>query len=148
LENPVAPPYNIILKDTGPPTLIDFGWAQDKAHVAKDFVLLECNLRFLTLQTEVRPEEVESFSGWIAWDAAPPSGLGTYIQGRVGLIQRLRKKAAEVFPAGTDWNREYVAPLFVVAVGLLRFAPQLGNQQAAVRLVLSAAGYLTRVFDL
>jgi hypothetical protein len=141
-------PGNIILKSRGAPTIIDFGWAQNRAHVAKDFVLLECNLRFLTLRTEASEREVESFSGWIVWDSTPPTGLSSYLQGRVSLIQRLRRKAAVVFPTGTDWDREYVAPLFLVAVGLLRFAPQLGNQQAAVRFVLSAAAYLVRVLRL
>jgi hypothetical protein len=141
-------PGNIILKTRGAPTIIDFGWAQERAHIAKDFVLLECNLRFLTLRTETRGDEIESFSNWIAWDATPPAGLGSYLQGRVDLIQRLRRKAGEVFPAGTDWDREYVMPLFLVAVGLLRFAPQLGNQHAAVRFVLSAAGYLARALRL
>jgi hypothetical protein len=141
-------PGNIILKTRGAPTIIDFGWAQERAHIAKDFALLECNLRFLTLRTEVRGEEIESFSNWIAWDETPPAGLGAYLQGRVDLTQRLRRKAAEVFPAGTNWDREYAVPLFLVAVGLLRFAPQLGNQQAAIRFVLAAAAYLTRALNL
>jgi len=42
-------PGNIVYTRGGRPAIIDFGWASDKAHVAKDFVLLECNLRFLFL---------------------------------------------------------------------------------------------------
>lgn len=141
-------PGNIILKKTGMPTIIDFGWAQGKAHIAKDFVLLECNLRFLTLRTELREDEVQRFSEWVRWGDTPPAKMGGYLQGRVKLIERLRQKAMAVFPDGTDWDREYVVPLFLVAVGLLRFAPQLGNQQAAVRLVLSTAAYLTQVLQL
>lgn len=137
-------PGNIILKSKGAPTIIDFGWAREKAHIAKDFVLLECNLRFLTLRTEVREAELDSFSTWISWDQTPPTELGAYLQGRVDLIQRLRRKAAEVFPSRSDWDREYVMPLFLVAFGLLRFAPQLGNQQAAVRFVFAAAAYLVQ----
>jgi hypothetical protein len=138
-------PGNIVLTPSGQPAIIDFGWAQDKAHVAKDFVLLESNLRFLTLRPQVNPEEAERFADWVAWDSPPPAGLNDYLQGRIGLIERLRQKAAEVFPKGTDWDREYVVPLFLVALGLLRFAPQLGNQQVAVRFVLSSAEYLARV---
>lgn len=136
-------PGNIILKHQGAPTIIDFGWAQERAHIAKDFVLLECNLRFMTLRTETREGEIEAFSNWIGCDANPPADLSEYIQGRVDLIKGLRQKAVAIFPEGTDWNREYVVPLFLVAVGLLRFARQISNQQAAVRFVMAAATYLT-----
>lgn len=102
----------------------------------------------MTLRTEVRGDEIESFSTWIAWDQTPPADLGAYLKGRVDLIQRLRRKAAEVFPSGTDWDREYLVPLFLVGLGLLRFAPQLGNQQAAVRFVVAAAAYLTQALKL
>src|SRR5436190_19418209 len=103
---------------------------------------MACNLRVLTLRPQVRPAEIESFEDWIAWDAPPPSGLSDYLNGRMKLIRSLREKAAEVFPEDTDWEREYIIPLFFVAFGLLRFAPQLGNQQAAMRFVLSLARHI------
>ncbi|WP_437914822.1 phosphotransferase [Sorangium sp. So ce302] len=139
-------PGNVILRDHGLPTIIDFGWAQDRAHVAKDFVLLECNLRFLTLRTELRTDEVEPFARWVGWNSDPPEQLCDYLNTRINMIRRLREKAAEVFPGDTNWNQEYVAPLFLVAMGLLRFAPQLGNQQAAVRFVELTANFLTDAF--
>lgn len=138
-------PGNIILGEKDAPTIIDFGWACDKSHIAKDFVLLECNLRFLTLQTELPEQEIEAFAKWIGWNASQPS-VGKYLNARMKLIQDVRNKAAAVFPQGTDWDREYIAPLLLVAVGLLRFAPQLGNQLAAIRFVESAACYLARQF--
>jgi hypothetical protein len=87
---------------------------------------------------------LEAFVDWIAWDSPTPSGLGDYLDERTRLIRRLRGKAAEVFPEDTDWDREYIVPLFLVAFGLLRFAPQLGNQQAAVQFVLALTRYIAR----
>lgn len=141
-------PGNVILRDDEMPAIIDFGWARDRAHIAKDFVLLECNLRFLTLRAELRSEEVQNFSGWIGWKKPIPDGLNKYLKGRATLINKIREKASEVFPSGTDWDREYVIPLFIVAMGLLRFAPQLGNQQAAIYFVESTATYLAEKFEL
>lgn len=135
-------PGNVVLSRGGQPAIIDFGWALDRAHVAKDFVLMECNLRFLTLKPQVRPAEIDAFEDWIAWGSPPPPGLGEYLDGRIKLILLLRAKAAQVFPEDTDWGREYIVPLFFVAFGLLRFAPQLGNQQAAIRFVLSLARHI------
>lgn len=141
-------PGNVILRDEESPAIIDFGWACDRAHIAKDFVLLECNLRFLTLRAELRSEEVQTFSGWIGWKKPIPDGLSRYLKARASLISKLRDKASEVFPVATDWDREYVIPLFIVAMGLLRFAPQLGNQQAAIHFVECAANYLAEQFAL
>lgn len=135
-------PGNIVVSRGGQPAIIDFGWALDKAHIAKDFVLMECNLRFLTLRPQVRPSELEAFADWLSWGSPAPPVLSEYLGGRARLIRRLREKAAEVFPGDTDWEREYLVPLFFVAFGLLRFAPQLGNQQAAVLFVLALARHI------
>ena len=105
---------------------------------------MECNLRFLALRPQVKDEELERFAGWVAWNEPLPEGLGDYFRCRGELVRKLRRKAAEVFPDNTDWDREYLVPLFLVAFGLLRFAPQLGNQRAAVRLVLGLAQYVAQ----
>ncbi|HSN97652.1 MAG TPA: phosphotransferase, partial [Candidatus Nanopelagicales bacterium] len=139
-------PGNVILRDRSSPAIIDFGWAQNCAHIAKDFVLLECNLRFLMLRTEVRTDELEDFASWVGWNSAPPDRLGEYLRERAGLIVQLRAKAAAVFPDDTNWDEEYLAPLFLVAMGLLRFAPQLGNQLMAIRFVEATANALADVF--
>ena len=66
-------PGNIVL--TGEqPHIIDFGWAQDGAHIAKDFVLMECNLRFHTLRPQLNQNHVYALSDWIEWGAQIPDG--------------------------------------------------------------------------
>jgi hypothetical protein len=141
-------PGNIILKEGRLPTIIDFGWARDKSHITKDFVLLECNFRFITLRTELQAEEVQTFANWICCDSTPPERLGEYLQGRAKLIQLLRSKAKNVFPKETDWDKEYIIPLFIVALGLLRFVSQYSNQHAALCFVRSSATYLTHKLNL
>jgi Ternary complex associated domain 9 len=137
-------PGNIILRDRLP-AIIDFGWARDQSHIAKDYVLMECNLRFLSLRPQLRDEELDAFCRWVAWDDPIPEGLSEYLTGRCELIQGLRERAKTAFGDDTiDWVTEYLVPLFLVAFGLLRFAPQLGNQRAAVLSVTRLADYLAR----
>ena len=139
-------PGNIVLAD-GKPRIIDFGWAQDSAHIAKDFVLMECNLRFHTVRPQLRQADVHALSDWILWDEPIPKSLGGYASDRAKLIQQLREIAKNRFPDDVDWNWEYIAPLFLVSLGLLRFAPLLGNQQAAVRFTLNLSKTVNDLLD-
>ncbi|MEZ6032014.1 MAG: phosphotransferase [Planctomycetaceae bacterium] len=135
-------PGNIIVTSDHQPRIIDFGWAHDDAHIAKDFVLMECNLRFLFLRPQLASEEVDRMVDWIQWGAETPDRLSSYCKDRCSLILALRDLAQEALGEQTDWNREYLLPLFLVAFGLLRFAPQLGNQQAAILTVLALATHI------
>jgi len=139
---------NIILRDGGAPAIIDFGWSADRAHVAKDFVLMECNLRFLTLRPQVGEDELATFISAVAWESEPSPAQSEYLARRWALVKVVRDAARRVFASDTDWAREYLAPLFLVAFGLLRFAPQLGNQRAAVLFVQRLAGTLALALDL
>lgn len=142
-------PGNIVLTENQP-RIIDFGWAEDLAHVAKDFVLMECNLRFHTVRPQLNQRDVYLLSDWIGWNAEIPKGLGSYAESRAKLIDHLRKNARSILTQGrngdeVNWDWEYVVPLFIVAFGLMRVAPHLGNQQAAVRFVLSLSSYVARL---
>jgi hypothetical protein len=141
-------PGNVILRDGDPPAIIDFGWSATEAHIAKDFVLMECNLRFLTLRPQVAEADLAAFATWLAWDAPAPVVMCDHLADRSKLVQLVRRAAHQVFADDTDWDREYLAPLFIVTFGLLRFAPQLGNQRAAICLVESLAQHLANALDL
>jgi len=137
-------PGNIVLAREQP-RIIDFGWATDGAHVAKDFVLMECNLRFHTVRPQLTQQDVYGLSDWISWDAPIPGSLSQLAHRRAELICYLRSLAAQVLKStehSIDWDWEYIVPMFFVAFGLLRYAPQLGNQQAAVRFVLALATHI------
>lgn len=135
-------PGNIIVRDEDAPALIDFGWSVARAHVAKDFALMECNLRFLTLRASVADADLEAFSRTVAWEAALEGIRDEYLTRRWDLIQLLRQTATGLFAANTNWDREYLVPVFLVGFGLLRFAPQLGNQRAAIRFIEQLARHL------
>ena len=139
-------PGNVVLTDDQP-RIIDFGWARDSAHIAKDFVLMECNLRFHTVRPELNQRDVHALSDWIKWDTPIPEALVRYTRDRAELIQHVRDIAKRTFPKETNWEWEYIVPLFLVAFGLLRFAPQLGNQQAAVRFVLALGTEIGHILD-
>ncbi len=137
-------PGNVVLANDQP-RIIDFGWARDSTHVAKDFVLMECNLRFHTVRPQLNQRDAYVLSDWVAWDAPIPKDLGAYARRRAELIQHLRHSAKGIFERDgrkANWSWEYIVPLFFVAFGLLRFASQLGNQQAAVRFVLALATHI------
>ena len=136
-------PGNVILSK-GQVSLIDFGWSQDCVHIAKDFALLECNLRFLFLRPQLARADASLFSRWIGPEP-PPEGLSQYCTARAALIQSLRQAAAGVLQSGDDnsnWSWDYLVPLFFVALGLLRYDDNLGNQQAAMDFVLALADHL------
>jgi len=135
-------PGNIVITSDNQPRIIDFGWARDNAHIAKDFVLMECNLRFLFLRPQLASEEVDCLARWIQWGVETPDGLTRYCKDRCSLILALRALAREALGEQADLDREYLLPLFFVAFGLLRFAPQLGNQQAAILTVLALATHI------
>lgn len=139
-------PGNIVLTKQRP-RIIDFGWSQDRVHIAKDFVLLECNLRFHTVRPQLKQADVYTMSDWIAWGAPIPDELCTYGLERIKLIAQLRKIAEKSIASdgyAPEWDWEYLVPLFLVSLGMLRFSPLLGNQQAAVRFVLSLATHIDR----
>jgi hypothetical protein len=139
---------NIILRQDDVPAIIDFGWSSERAHVARDFALMECNLRFVTLRPQVGEAELESFSSALAWKPVREPALSGDLAARWGLVKIVRDAARAVFADDTDWSREYLVPLFLVAFGLLRFARQIGNQRAAVLTVERLAELLGSSPDL
>jgi hypothetical protein len=134
-------PGNIMYSQVGTPSVIDFGWANSNAHVAKDFVLLECNLRFTYLHGDVPLSDVVTLARWIRIE--PECGLlvdSAAIQAQ-RTIAEIRRKFVELGD-NTDGDLEYVVPLFFVAFGLLRFFDENWNQVSARRTVLELAQYI------
>jgi len=140
---------NIILRgDIDPPAIIDFGWSQREAHIAKDFVLMECNIRFLTLAPYIKDSDLKTFCGWVSEHQAKPTLTERYLQTRMILVEALRGYAHDALGPGINWDLEYLAPLFFVGFGLLRFAKQLGNQRAALLFIEALADHLATTLKL
>ena len=139
-------PRNIVLSATGVPHIIDFGWASEHAHIAKDFVLMECNLRFMTLRPDVPTAELEQLAAWLAFDSAAPTALRGGACGYVvSLVETLRRCARHAFAGhAVDWDIEYIVPLFLTAFGLIRYLASARNQESARLTVLSLADLIAR----
>jgi hypothetical protein len=134
-------PGNILYSTPESPSLIDFGWADSDAHVAKDFVLLECNLRFTYLPGDLPPADVRVLSRWIG-QGTPCEPLRdnrtTEVQKTISIIRdTFRERIGD-----RDWDVEYVIPLFLVSFGLLRYVSDYKNQIAARLTVLELATYI------
>lgn len=135
-------PRNIVLSENLDPHIIDFGWSRDDAHIAKDFVLMEFNLRSVVLRPNISFRAVEQMAQWIEFDSHCPRTKHQYLDERLELIQALRNIAGRHFPADTDWDNEYVVPLFLVSLGLLKYIRESDNQISARLTVLYLAKYI------
>jgi hypothetical protein len=139
-------PRNVVLAGTNEPHLIDFGWAADRAHIAKDFALMECNLRFVTVRPDIAADDLSAFTRWIAFDETPPNLKSEDCNKLVLLIQKLREIARRHFPTDSDWDAQYIVPLFLTAFGLLQVLPSIDNQMAARLTILQLSQYLKDKF--
>jgi Ternary complex associated domain 9 len=136
-------PRNILLNSWNSPNVIDFGWASGEAHVAKDFALLECNLRFMTLPPSVSLSSVKQMAGWLGNGEPKPKVPEEAAKLRIDLIVHLREKLPLHLPGPTDWTVNYLLPLFLVAMGLLKHNVSCGHQEAARLTILHLAKHLT-----
>jgi hypothetical protein len=136
-------PRNILLGPWNSPNVIDFGWASEEAHIAKDFALLECNLRFMTLPPAVSLDSAEKMAKWLVADDPTPDVPEEAARLRIELITRLWENVLRHFPEPIDWTTNYLLPLFLVAMGLLRHNVDCGHQEAARLTVLHLAKRLS-----
>ncbi len=134
-------PKNIVLSRSTP-KIIDFGWSNHLAHVAKDFVLLECNLRFVTLSVTEGYEDINRLAEFLSFSHKPPSFTTSSMKSRIRLIRSIREAAKRVFPGDTNWDNEYVFPMFLVAIGLLKHAHDFSSQISARLHVLHLSEYV------
>ena len=147
-------PGNVLYSDPHTPSIIDFGWADADSHLAKDFVLLECNLRFIYMPGELPLGCVQKFSRWIGMSQTC-EGLENLwcveAQETIASIREYFKKLANQKDNGdqngkdgehVDFDIEYIVPLFLVSFGLLRYVGDYKNQIAARQTVLNLADYI------
>jgi hypothetical protein len=137
-------PGNILYSDVESPSVIDFGWADADAHVAKDFVLLECNLRFTHMRGDVPLSDIRKFSRWIGFNAPCDALEDKRSQETQETIKTIRSRFQNLVGEPADLDIEYVIPMFFVAFGLLRYVEDYTNQVAARLTVLELAEYIEK----
>jgi hypothetical protein len=151
-------PRNIVFADNGNEVrIIDFGWARPQKyprktenrgpehklqHIVKDFVLLEANLRFMTLPPFLPYKSVTKFLNWINTERTPRKNIHDECKLRMELIKDLRETAKQHIGKHRNWNIEYIAPLFLVSLGLLKHCHSADCTWSARYTVLSLAKYL------
>lgn len=142
-------PRNLVFAENESVRVIDFGWARPNTkgepyqHINKDFVLMEANLRFMTLPPSLPYGDVETFCGWLDIDTNPDL-VSNELMMRVGLIQQLREVCHEHNGPGCSWAAEYTIPLFLVSMGLLKYCHESECPWAFRRTVLELAENLTK----
>jgi hypothetical protein len=134
-------PGNILYSTPETPSIIDFGWADPDAHIAKDFVLLECNLLFTYLPGDLPPSDVQTLCGWIGRESVCDGLVDPRASEIQKTIQVIRSRFQNLI-GDRDWDIEYVLPMFFVSFGLLRYISDYYNQIAARRTVLELATYI------
>lgn len=135
-------PRNIVLSHHNDPCIIDFGWSNPNTHIIKDFVLMEANLRFVLLNPDVSFKDIQSLSRAISnQDILSFSSSDEYLLFIKELICLIRKKieSLNILTNRKDWTEQYEIPLFLVALGLLKYTKDIKNLISARLTVLSLA---------
>ncbi len=146
-------PRNIVFAHKKTVRVIDFGWARplcpddpgkpgELQHIVKDFVLLEANLRFMTLPPFLPYDQVKEFAEWIEMDEEPRPVKDPECNLRIDLIKDLRGVAKKHVGNSSNWDIEYIVPLFLVSLGLLKHCHSADCTWAARYTVLRLARYL------
>lgn len=114
-------PRNVILNKNLEPKLIDFEWA-NKKHALKDYVLMECSIKFFQMDTTLPLRQFMDFEkqllefrkNYCAFNATNTQiFLDSYT-----IISYIREKAKE-FCIWENKEAEYLCALFLVSYGLL-----------------------------
>jgi hypothetical protein len=133
-------PRNIVRSLGGRCRIIDFGWSGVEQHITKDFALLECNLRAVTLSADLGLDLLAKLNG--APRIVTPLAVTDVLSQRQRMVAELRVVASERLqctPPSVEWWFEYELPLFLVALGLLRHIRHADNQLALRHFVLTLA---------
>lgn len=130
-------PKNIVLNHENAARIIDFGWARHEAHVVQDYLLLDLNLRGITLPSQIAEADILALAGFLFPDQEVAT-LPERVRWRATIIKEVVWKKAKA-RAVKDWATEYLIPFLLVGYGLLVHLDNARNQPALVAAILSAA---------
>lgn len=129
-------PKNIVLDGNNAARLIDFGWATRDAHIIQDYLLLDINLRGITLPSQISEADVLALAAFLN----PSQDLETLpdsVRPRARIIKEVIWEKAE-HRAVENWTTEYLIPFLLVGYGLLVVLDRARNQSALMATVLAA----------
>jgi hypothetical protein len=134
-------PKNVVIDRNQRVNVIDYGWASPSGHIIKDYVLMEANLRAITLSSHADVNLVRDFAGHLTPSAPPISAWGP-IAFREAITRSFLWKQVIQHRLASDWNREYLIPLFLVTFGLLKHMDDARNQTSLLLTVLSLGRHI------
>lgn len=130
-------PKNIVLNQANSARIIDFGWAKSDAHIVQDYLLLDLNLRGITLPSQLSEPDVLALARFLR-PTQDIAMLPETVRQRARIIKEVVWQKAQT-RAVDNWEQEYLIPFLLVAYGLLVYLDSARNQLALVATVLAAA---------
>jgi hypothetical protein len=122
-------PNNVLFGPQFSPVLIDYAFGHLNGHFVKDFVLMECSVRFLHPPKLLQPDLIVDFdqyllqeTGYEAVDEFPARGrTAEVIREMASLIEIIRKQCRA---RASDYNfKEYLIAQYLVLLGNIRLLP-------------------------
>jgi Ternary complex associated domain 9 len=122
-------PNNVLFGPEFSPVLIDYAFGHLDGHFVKDFVLMECSLRFLLPPKLLQPDLIVEFdqylleeNGYEAVGEFPARGrTGDVIREMASLIEVIRQQCRACVP---DYKfKEYLIAQYMVLLGNIRLLP-------------------------
>ena len=137
-------PKNIVFDNADNANIIDFGWATNGRHVVVDYLLLDINLRAITLASQIPEIQLLNAARCLAPEDHPPDLEDERLKWRLKAVreviwQTVKEKNAVSSDANAEWLKEYLIPYFLVVYGLLVYLDSAQNQRALLACVLAAA---------
>lgn len=137
-------PKNIVLDAANAVQIIDFGWATINRPIVVDYLLLDLNLRGITLPSQISEQCILKLASFLRpehnLEALPHT-----VRGRAKIIQDVIWHKASERVVRHDWATEYMIPLLLVGYGLLVHLDSARNQPALIATVLQLAQELDAV---
>ncbi|MFT9206405.1 phosphotransferase family protein [Acetobacter orientalis] len=137
-------PKNIVMDGEGNVQIIDFGWAKLHGHVIIDYVMLDLNLRGVTLPSQISENGILQFANFLRQEDNLDD-LPKFVRDRARIIKDVIWKKVRERAILNDWEHEYLIPLFLVGYGLLVHLDKARNQPALVATVLQLAKELDEI---
>lgn len=131
-------PKNIVLDDQDTVQIIDFGWAQKRRHIVIDYLLLDINIRAITLPSHLLENEILEFANYL-YESQSFNDLPKNVRHRGHLVHDAIWSGLRNRQVVNDWDTEYIIPLFLVSYGLIVHLDSARNQTALNALVLTTA---------
>ncbi len=121
--------------------VIDYGWTQENWHIAKDYILLESNLRFMIMHPDVPYQDLLLLCKTLDGTPVDPSVFSCeYARFTCKTIRDVRTYAFSILDK-SRLHDEYLIPLFLLSLGLLNYTRDFSNLISA-RLTILCLGEL------